>query len=193
MSWYRQEFERALPRIARHAQIAFRDVRCCARRQDCIAEVIALSWHWWCRLRRRGKDPRTFVSAIATFAARAVRGGRRLCGQERSRDVLSTLGQQRHGFTVSSLPQGGSLLGSVFDEALRDNTRSTPDEQAAFRLDFPAWFARQSDRHRRIILDLLAGERTLDVSRKHGTSPARISQLRREYRHDWRAFTGQAV
>jgi hypothetical protein len=185
------EFERALPRIRLHAEIAFRHVPCRGRREDCVAEVIALSWSWWLALCRRKKEPQTFVSAIATYAARAVRSGRRLCGQERARDALSPWAQHRAGFTVRSLPDRSSLAAGLLAEALCDNTQTAPDEQAAFRLDFPAWLAAQSGRHRRIILDLMAGEGTAEVSRRHGTTPGRISQLRRAYRQDWQAFIGE--
>jgi hypothetical protein len=36
----------------------------------------------------------------------------------------------------------------------------------------------------------MVGERTLDVADKHGISPARISQLRREFKDDWTRFCG---
>jgi hypothetical protein len=46
----------------------------------------------------------------------------------------------------------------------------------------------RTTRDRRIIKDLMAGERTLDVSRKYAMSPARVSQLRSEFRDDWESF-----
>jgi hypothetical protein len=75
--------------------------------------------------------------------------------------------------------------------ALVDNTRTPVDEQVAFRLDFPAWLNTLSDRDRRVVEDLMQGERTLDVARKHGLSPGRISQLRREFLEGWRRFCGE--
>jgi hypothetical protein len=36
----------------------------------------------------------------------------------------------------------------------------------------------------------MQGERTLDVSQKHGISSARISQMRREFQQDWMSFCG---
>ena len=39
----------------------------------------------------------------------------------------------------------------------------------------------------------LLGERTLDVSRKYGVSPARVSQKRREFHAAWLAFHGDDV
>ncbi len=189
----RRAFERALPRIERHARVAFRDVRCPDTRSDLAAEAVALSWTWWLRLRRRGKRPDRFVSAIATYAARAARSGRRLCGQERARDVLSPRAQRRHGFAVVGLPACGTLSGNPVAEALRDNTRTPPDEQVCFRLDFPAWVTTYGERDRRIIAVMLLGERTLMVSQRFGISPARVSQLRRQFCTDWRVFLGDAL
>jgi hypothetical protein len=37
----------------------------------------------------------------------------------------------------------------------------------------------------RVLDDLMLGERTLDVAGKHGLSPGRVSQLRRELHDDW--------
>src|SRR4051812_10304292 len=87
-----------LPRIELHGSISFRYVRCQDRRQNLIAEMVALAWAWFVRLAEKGKDGTQFPTALATFAARAVRSGRRLCGQERAKDVLSPFAQQRHGF-----------------------------------------------------------------------------------------------
>jgi hypothetical protein len=59
-----------------------------------------------------------------------------------------------------------------------------------FRTDFRAWRASRTERDRRILDDLMLGERTLDVAGKHGLSPGRVSQLRREFLLDWRRFCG---
>jgi hypothetical protein len=64
------------------------------------------------------------------------------------------------------------LNGNVFDEALAENTRSEVPDQVAFRCDFPAWCRTRTDRDRRLIEDLMTGERTLDVSSRYGLSPA---------------------
>lgn len=87
------DFRAAMPRIVRHARCYFRHIRCRHKKADCISEVVALCWKWWLRLVQRGKDPTTLVSTLATFAARAVRSGRRVCGQERAKDALSPVAQ----------------------------------------------------------------------------------------------------
>jgi hypothetical protein len=80
---------------------------------------------------------------------------------------------------------------NIVIDALADNTMTRPDEQAAFRLDFPVWLDSLTDRKRRVALDLMNGERTLDVAVKHRLSPARVSQLRTELLHGWRTFCGE--
>ena len=179
-----------LPRIETHARVCSRGLRCPHAREEFRAEVVALCWQWFVRLVEKGKDPLQFPTTLAAYAARAVRSGRRLCGQERSKDALSPLAQRRHGFTVGRLPHFGTLHGNPLDEALRDNTASPVPEQVAFKIDFPAWRLTHPDRDRRLIDRLMLGERTLDVSRAFGLSPARIAQKRREFRDDWLAFCG---
>jgi hypothetical protein len=187
-----ERFLALLPRIQLHAQIYFRSVRCPDKREDCVAETVGLAYQWFVRLAQRGKDAAQFPAALASLAARAVRSGRRLCGQERARDALSALAQQRHGFTVGKLPDFSTLHGTPIEEALRDNARTPPPEAAAFRCDFPAWLATLSDRDRRLVQDMAQGERTQRLARKYRLSPARISQKRRAYHADWKQFHGEA-
>jgi hypothetical protein len=179
-----------LPKVLSHGHVYFRHLRSAERKEEYIAEMVALAWKWHRRLAERGKDATRFPTALATFAARAVRSGRRLAGMDRARDALSPLAQQRKGFAVGKLPDC-SLYGNVFDEALRDNTQTPPDEQCAFRIDFPAWRATHTERDRRVLDDLMVGERTLDVAGKYGLSPGRVSQLRREFLLDWRRYVSE--
>jgi hypothetical protein len=180
-------FLRLLPRIERHGLVCFRDLRCPGRRADAVAEVVALAWKWFLRLAERGKDASAYPSALAAYAARAVRAGRRLCGRERGKDALSPRAR-RHGFVVHGLPGGRTPPGGPLDEALRDNTRTPVPDQASFRCDFPAWLATRTERDRQLIGDLMLGERTLDAARKRGLSPGRVSQLRRRFMEDWARF-----
>src|SRR5262245_8068616 len=180
-----------LPRIELHGRISFRFLRCPALRDDAVAEVVALAWKWHLRLAERGKDATQFPSTLATFAALAVKAGRRVCGRERARDALSSTAQRQHHFMVERLPDFSTLGSNPLEEALVDNTQTPPPEQASFRIDFPTWLQTRSERDRRLAEDLMTGERTLDVSTKFGLSPARISQLRRDFHDDWLRFFGQ--
>jgi hypothetical protein len=192
-----------LPRIELHGHVYFRGLKCQQQKEDFIADMVALAWKWFVRLVEKGKDPLDFPSALATFAARAVKAGRRLTGQERSKDVMSPVAKRKHGVKVERLPSStrhliedfyGNVHGQqeldAFEERLRDNTMTQPCDAAAFRIDFPDWLKTRTERDRRIIDDMMNDERTLDLSRKHGISPGRISQLRREFMEDWDRFCG---
>jgi len=180
-----------LPRVVAHGHIYFRHLMSAELKEEYIAEMVALAWKWHRRLAERGKDAASFPTALATFAARAVRSGRRLAGMDRARDALSPQARQRHGFAVCKLPDYSALDGSPLHEALHDNTQSPVVEQVCFRLDFPAWRASHTDRDRRVLDDLMLGERTLDVAGKYGLSPGRVSQLRREFLLDWRRYISE--
>jgi len=150
-----------LPRIKTHAGIYFRHVKCCFKKSDFIAEVLALAWRWFVRLAQRGKDATQYPSVLATFAARAVNAGRRLCGQLKAKDVCNERTQRRHGFKVEPLPLstrtcheelnglGGQRHLDAYEERLHENTMTPVDEQAAFRIDFPDWLTTRTERDRR--------------------------------------------
>jgi hypothetical protein len=190
-----------LPRIERHARVYFRDIKCPDRKEDRVREAVAICWQWSIRLAERGKDPTAFASVLAGFACRAIRCGRRVAGQESANDVLSERAQRRHGFRVSSLPSSvrnchEQLYGGVtsqrqqdvFEERLRENAVTPIPDQVQFKIDFRAWRSTLSERNRRLLDDLMAGEHTQDVSWRYGLTPGRVSQLRREFHADWTHF-----
>jgi hypothetical protein len=191
-----------MPRIEYQARIYFRDVKCVVRKADCIAEAVAIAWKWFCQLAKKGKDASKFVCALATLAARAVRNGRRLGAGERANDVMSSVAQRRHGFVVQSLPYTrrshedlngdgqDQRLHDAMEERLVDNTMTPPPDQAVFRIDFSKWLKTLSARERRIIRAMSVDERTKDLGKRFSLSPGRISQMRREFRDDWRRFVG---
>jgi hypothetical protein len=197
-------FLQILPRIETHAQIRFAFLRCPGKRDDAIAEVVAVAWKWYLRLVEQGKDINDFVMVLADYAVRHVRSGRRLCGQEKAKDVLSPRAQRLKGFTVERLPS--SILRShnalysdphsqdlidAFEERLKDNTQSPIPYQAAFRIDFPCWLSQLGQRNREIAEDMAKDYGTSELSQKHNISPGRISQLRRELHADYLRFQGE--
>ena len=149
-------FVEIMPRIELHARVRSRHISCPGERDDFVSEAVALAWKSFLGLAERGRDATLFASALASVSVRAVRSGRRLCGQERSRDVLSHAAQRRGGFYVEGLLPStvcempcGQRYQDAFEERLRDNTVTPPEEQAAFRIDHPVWLAQLGDRNRR--------------------------------------------
>lgn len=78
-----------VPRIEAQARVYFRHLKCSVKKEEAVAETLALAWKWFLWLVQRGKDAAQFVGQFAAYAAKAVRNGRRICGQEKSKDVLS--------------------------------------------------------------------------------------------------------
>jgi hypothetical protein len=166
-----RRFLSVLPHVTAYGRHCFRSVRCPQRRDDQVAEMVALAWKWFVRMAARGKDGREFPGSIAIFAARAVRCGRKLCRQEKTKDVFSAVAQGRHDFMVSA----------------RFHT------QAAFRIDFPAWLKTLGQRNRAIAEDMAMGHGTRELATKYGVCAGRISQMRREFHGAWLAFHAEPV
>ncbi len=197
-------FLRLLPKIEGHARIFFRGVRCPVRQEDLVQECVALAWKWFVRLTERGKDVFAFPMAFAALVARAVKCGRRLCGQERARDALSFVAQQRHGFRIELLPRStrcphedlyadphGQALHDEFEERLRDNTVTPPPDAAAFRIDWPLFLCGLTARDREMALFLALGNSGKAAAATFGVSPGRVTQLRQRWCRQWRACQGE--
>ena len=121
----------------------FRHIKCRQSREEAIAEMVALAWKWFVRLTNRGKDVSRFPCHLLPVRGFAVKSGRRLCGQEKPKDVLSPVAQKLKGFRVESLPVSsrtshenlyaivhGQREMDVFEERLQDNTM-TPVRRAS--------------------------------------------------------------
>ena len=91
---------------------------------------------------------------------------------------------------MGSFPDRSTLGGNAWDEALQENAQSPIIDQVAFRCDFPAWRSTRCDRDRRLIDDLMIGERAHVAAERYGLTEGRVSQLRREFHEDWDRFCG---
>lgn len=185
---HHREFCEILPRIRTHARIHFRGLRDPNQRDDAVAESIALSWHWYCRLHNQGKNPNNFVSALAKYAVNHVRSGRRLCGQEKARDITSKTTQLRNNFWIESYPDKITLHGNQWEIALHDTKRSSIPDQVCFRIDFRTWLQNLSIRDRTLAKAMMMGHATQLLAKRFKVSPARISQIRRELYDSWTQF-----
>jgi hypothetical protein len=197
------EFLKLLPRVERHAAIVFRALPA-VEREEAVAEAVAAAFVAFGRLRARGFDPaRDFPSLIARHAVLHTKDGRQVGGRRRSKDVLSPHAQRKHGFRVESLPLAtrrphedlcgeprGQRQLDLFEERLRDNHRTPPAEQAAFRLDFPEFMGSLSRRDRRLAGYLSLGNSGKAAAKRFGLSPGRVTQLRQTWCRQWRARNG---
>ena len=177
-----------LPAISKQARIAFRGLGPEAR-EEAVAEVIANCFVAYVRLVELGKESIAFATPLAMFAIRQFHDGRRVGSRQCRRDLYSRHSQAEGGYKLKHIgtPHGCS---DSWREQLTDNHRTPVPDQAAFRIDFPAWLATLRPRDCRLVLQLAQGERTGALAKRFGLSPGRVSQLRREFCTAWQTFVG---
>lgn len=185
---HHSEFCQFLPRVETHARIHFRGVVDPNQRDDAVSEAVGLAWVWYIRLIRRGKDPNRFISVLADYAVRHVRAGRKVGGQEKSKDAMSRTAQQRHGFRVEKYSNKSTMGGNLWEEALQENRRSSIPDQVVFRVDFKRWLQTLTVRERSIAKAMMMGHTTKELAERFKISPTRISQIRRELHKSWTQF-----
>jgi hypothetical protein len=195
-------FAKLLPTVERHARVHFRHVRG-QELDERVQETRAIAWKHFLRLEERGKNVFEFPTVFARRCAQAVQNGRRAAGMDSATDALSPWAQRKHGFKTEALPSLSTrsqheLYGDVRGQQQLDTweerlhgTDSPVDEAVAFRLDFAQWLTTRTDRDRRIIADMVNDHGTGAIARRIGTTPGRVSQLRREYQQDWTRFVDE--
>jgi hypothetical protein len=180
-----------LPDIRERASMAF-----CRlppqTREDLINEVVAAALVAYVRLIALGRANAAHARTLARYAVAHVSVGRAVGTQMNSNDVSSRYGQIRNRITVERLDRFDRQSGEWM-EAVAEDTRTPVPDQAAFRVDFPAWLREQPARNRRLAIALARGERTMEVATKFGLTRGRVSQLRRELHDSWRAFHGEPL
>lgn len=185
----RNRFLAMLPKIREVLRFAFRKLRS-EERREAIQDCVASAWAAFSRLVERGRESIAYPTVLATYAVKHYRAGRSFAGQN-SRDVLSPLAQQKHGFKAEPLPEENkrrqNQRGGWENMTLSDR-HATPADLAAFRLDFASWLRRLPRKERKIAKRLAIGERTMDAAKRFQVSSARISQIRRELELSWEAF-----
>ena len=184
-SW-QERFLELLPTIEQHARFAFRHLDA-ESQEDAIAEIVASTACAYERLFQRGEQARAFATVLARYAVAQFWDGRRVGTSQCSRDVFSLRAKQDGDYELLSIGAPGEKVGE-WRECLVDNRRTRVPDQAAFRIDFPAWLESQSPRDKQIAEKLSLNYSTGEVAREFKISMARISQLRRELADSWYAF-----
>jgi hypothetical protein len=183
-------FLEMLPAIRKYAENAFYWLEPEAR-DDAVGEVIAGATVAYARLVELGKAELGYPSVLARFGVAQVRDGRRVGNRMRSGDVLSPYARRRKQFVVQHLDRFDKRRDEWRELLVEDTCTPVPD-QVAFRIDFPDWLSRQTNRRRRIAEALAVGNTTSDVARRFGISAGRVSQLRQHFRRSWREFHGES-
>jgi len=179
-------FQSILPSIQNCVSFAFRNVAA-EQREELIQESIANAAVACASLVARGHPNRIFPTALAAFAVRQTREGRKVGGKLNACDVLSEYCQRKKHLAIRQLDSSG-VLEANWREFVVEGCRTAVPEAAAFRIDFPTWLATFPERQQKIALALAAGHTTNQVAQHFALSPGRISQLRREFQLSWHRF-----
>jgi len=182
-------FLKMLPKIQRHAWIAFRGLPP-ESRQEMVEEAVANALVAFARLVERGKQHMARPSPLARYAVSQVRVGRRVGGRLNVRDPMSPYCQWRKGLCIDRLDHFDDEE-SGWREIILEDRRAGPAEIAVTRIDFASWLRLLPARRRRIALTLAKGETTAEAAMKFGVTAARISQLRLWFKGTWDAFQGE--
>ncbi len=181
-------FAPLLIQVERYARFAFRAIRCPQSRDDAIQETRGLAWRQFLHYASEGIDPSRFPRLFARRLVGSVNDGRRTACQDRRNDVLSPRAHLFHGLNLIALGDWPDETLDPWREALTDNARTPVPEQVAFRLDLPCWLQTLRPRHRRMVLDLLAGRSAKQVAQEHGVTLSYFCRLRKAWQVHWEAF-----
>ena len=187
-------FLQVLPAVQTHAQIQFRHLPL-VHRQEAIQEAIAAACVSYQRLAAQGRLHVAHPGTLATYAVNHVRNGRHVGGsQDAARDVLSPACRRRHGVRVQSYDVRRSKRdGNDWKRLVIADRHDPIPDTVAFRIDFEQWLQTLLRRDRKMIKAFVKGNGTFAVASCFAMSPARVSQLRREYQLAWQRFQGEAM
>jgi hypothetical protein len=188
--WHEQFLVHVLPVVQSIGRIRFRNLPA-SESEEAAAEAVAAALVNFVHLLQRGSNPILFAKRLALVAVLRVLQGRLACSPDSSSDVLSRQAKQQHGFAVESLSAARPTRDG-WESALVENRRVTPADTAVSRLDFADWLGRMKHRRRQVAETLAAGYRTEEVAELFRLSPARVSQMRREFESSWREFQRDA-
>jgi hypothetical protein len=178
-----------VPRIIRHARIAFRHYDR-EYRDELVQAVLCNACCAVVRLAELGRLDLAYASVLARYGVAQVRDGRMTGGSLNCNDVSSRYCQRAKNITAERLDKYNNNEDCWEEVLIPDNT-CTPAELAASRIDLPAWLRTLNRRDRQLARFLSLGHRTQDAARKFDMSEGRVSQLRRELQESWREFTGE--
>jgi RNA polymerase sigma factor (sigma-70 family) len=184
-----QLFISLLPVILNYVRPAFRN-NPPEQREELIEEALANCYEAAYRLMLLGKESIIYPTALARYAIKQVRVGRKVGTRLNVNDISSSYSQQRKTIKVDRLDRydAGS---QGWKEAIIEDRRTPIAEQVWFRIDFPIWLSSLSPRDRKIAQALAAGHTTGEVAKKFGLSCGRVSQLRLELYESWQKFHGE--
>ncbi len=150
------------------------------KREDLVAEVLAIGWRCTLDLARRRKCPIRFRGHFARQLCFKVRSGRRLAGKVRCRDLLAGHDNPRG---IAGRP---GLMAP--DHPLPDRRADGAAARTDLRLDLSELLATCPDRARRALQAVADGTRFKDAAERHGLEEHQLYFRRQQLRARWVAL-----
>ncbi len=151
-------FETMLPAIETCARVAFRHLKPEAR-AEAVQETICNACQAYARLVELGKTDVAYPTALAKFAVRQTKEGRKVGGKLNIRDVSSDYCKQRKSVFIERLDHYDSEE-EAWSEVLVEDRRTGPADTAIVRIDFATWLKLLPRRLRKVATFLGNGETT---------------------------------
>jgi hypothetical protein len=200
LSAHHRVFEAALPSMDDAIRYQFRKWPR-RLRADALADARAACWHAWYGLIRRGQDPLAIgPTGIATNAARYVKNGRRLGTGPSGRGVMDFFNpkaQKASGLKLISIDRSAerdaTAQPDLWREWLAEDNRTTPANEAAFRLDLAVWLDGLPARKRQMAELLAQGCGTGEVAALLDVTAPAVSIARTWLEASWREFQNEPV
>ncbi|MBL8827117.1 MAG: hypothetical protein JNM18_09030 [Planctomycetaceae bacterium] len=140
------------------------------------------------RLVEQGKQDLAYATPLADFAIRRMLDGRRAGSSMRRNDVMFEV---RGELSIKLIRRSNRI--DEWHEALVEDHHAGPVETAAARIDLVDWLRTLPGRNRCVAKALSLRESPKDVANRFRVSPARVSQLRREFEASWLGYHGEAA
>jgi hypothetical protein len=175
-----------LDKLFKYASYRFRFMRP-DQKEECIAEMLALTLAAAVSAARRGKLRRLSPHWAVVYAAKRISCGRYIAGSS-SRCVMSRATQRKHDFRVVSLDGDWAeddRRRLQCTEALADSDAEDPFDVVRRGHDYPAIFEAEqvSDKAKatfQFLAETKSEGRQLDLADELNVSPPRITQLKGE-------------
>jgi hypothetical protein len=177
-------FAEQYPRIHRIATLQHRRLHG-DKRDDAVADTIALAWKAYRKLAMEGRDPDRLLGSIVRYSAGHVRAGQLLGGKPRVNDVLSRLSRGRHGYFVTSLPSSEEEEAAPEAHAALRHRGAGPAEEAACRVDYADWLATLNEKQRALAEDLASELTITEAAARRGVSHAAVQDMRKTLVRKW--------
>jgi len=140
------------------------------KREEAVANVIALCWKFWHRLGERGRaDEAGLLKSVCWFAIKQVKSFRTVCTAAKPRCPMTLRAWGKVSFEPGNLEDFVGWTTPVLDAV-------------SFRIDIPRFLNTLSQRQKNLALDLAGGMTTSEAATKYNRTPGAISQLRTRFK-----------